>query len=34
MHFREFSGYEPVPPDVTQKIIAEAEARREEEGGR
>ena len=26
MHTREFSGYEAVPSDVTQKIIAEAEA--------
>jgi elongation factor G len=30
-HTRDFSGYEPVPSDVTQKIIAEAEVRREEE---
>ncbi len=30
-HSRDLSGYEPAPADVTQKIIAEAEARREEE---
>jgi hypothetical protein len=33
MHTREFSGYEPVPPDVTQKIVAEAESLKAE-GGR
>jgi elongation factor G len=32
MHSREFSGYEPVPGDVAQKIIADAEARKAEEG--
>lgn len=32
MHTREFAGYEPVPGDVTQKIIADAEARKAEEG--
>ena len=31
MHSREFSGYEPVPGDVTQKIIADAEARKAED---
>ncbi len=30
-HTRDFAGYEPAPSDVTQKIISEAEARREEE---
>jgi len=30
-HSRELSGYEPAPGDVTQRIIAEAEARKEEE---
>ena len=30
-HSRDLSGYEPAPADVTQKIIAEAEARKEEE---
>ena len=30
-HSRDLSGYEPAPTDVTQKIIAEAEARKEEE---
>lgn len=30
-HARDLSGYEPAPADVTQKIIAEAEARKEEE---
>ena len=33
MHTREFSGYEPVPADVTQKIVAEAEVLKAE-GGR
>lgn len=32
LHTREYAGYEPAPSDVTQKIIAEAAARREEEG--
>ncbi|MDT8436716.1 MAG: elongation factor G [Gemmatimonadota bacterium] len=31
MHSREFSGYEPVPGDAAQKIIAEAESRKAEE---
>ncbi len=31
MHTRDFAGYEPVPGDVTQKIIADAEARKAEE---
>ncbi len=31
MHSREFSGYEPVPGDVAQKIIADEEARKAEE---
>jgi len=30
-HSRDLSGYEPAPADVTQKIISEAEARKEEE---
>ena len=30
-HTRDLSGYEPAPADVTQKIIAAAEARKEEE---
>ncbi|MCK5447549.1 MAG: elongation factor G, partial [Gemmatimonadetes bacterium] len=30
-HARDLSGYEPAPADVTKKIIAEAEARKEEE---
>jgi len=30
-HSRDLSGYEPAPPDVTRKIIAEAEERKEEE---
>jgi elongation factor G len=30
-HSRELSGYEPAPGDVTQRIIAEAEARKEAE---
>jgi elongation factor G len=30
-HSRELAGYEPAPADVTQKIISEAEARKEEE---
>jgi len=30
-HMRDLAGYEPAPADVTQKIIAEAEAQREEE---
>jgi elongation factor G len=29
-HSRELSGYEPAPADVTRKIIADAEARKEE----
>lgn len=33
MHKREFSGYEPVPADVTQRIVAEAETLKAE-GGR
>ncbi len=33
MHTREFSGYEPVPADVTQRIVAEAESLKAE-GGR
>ena len=33
MHSREFSGYEPVPGDVAQKIIADAEARKAEDNG-
>ncbi len=32
MHTREFSGYEPVPSDVTQKIVAEAETLKAESG--
>jgi elongation factor G len=32
LHDREFHGYEPVPSDVTQKVIEEAEARKEAEG--
>lgn len=32
LHSRELHGYEPVPNDVTAKIVAEAEARKEEEG--
>jgi elongation factor G len=31
-HARDLAGYEPVPPDVTRKIIADAETRREQEG--
>ena len=31
-HTRDLAGYEPAPPDVTKKIIAEAEERRESEG--
>jgi elongation factor G len=31
LHDREFRGYEPVPSDVAQKVIAEAEALREAE---
>lgn len=31
-HTRDFAGYEPAPPDVTRKIISEAEERRESEG--
>jgi elongation factor G len=30
-HSRDLAGYEPAPADVTQKIISEAEARKEEE---
>lgn len=30
-HSRELAGYEPAPPDVTHKIISEAESRKEEE---
>jgi elongation factor G len=30
-HSRDFAGYEPAPPDVTRKIVADAEARKEEE---
>jgi len=32
VHTREFSGYEPVPADVTEKVVAEAETRRAETG--
>ena len=32
LHSRELHGYEPVPNDVTAKIVADAEARKEEEG--
>ncbi|MCL7927738.1 MAG: elongation factor G [marine benthic group bacterium] len=32
LHDREFRGYEPVPSDVAQKVIAEAEALKEAEG--
>ncbi len=32
LHSRELHGYEPVPSDVTQRIVAEAEARKEEAG--
>lgn len=32
MHTREFSGYEAVPADVTQKVIAEAEAQKAADG--
>jgi elongation factor G len=32
LHDREFHGYEPVPSDVTAKVIAEAEARKEADG--
>ena len=31
-HTRDFAGYEPAPGDVTKKIIADAEARKEAEG--
>jgi elongation factor G len=30
-HKRDLAGYEAAPPDVRRKIIAEAEARKEEE---
>ena len=30
-HSRDLAGYDPAPPDVTRKIIAEAEAQKEEE---
>jgi elongation factor G len=32
LHSRELHGYEPVPNDVTAKIVADAEARKEEDG--
>ena len=32
LHDREFHGYEPVPSDVTARVIAEAEALKEAEG--
>ena len=32
LHSRELHGYEPVPSDVTQRIVADAEARKEEAG--
>ncbi|MFQ5889408.1 MAG: elongation factor G, partial [Gemmatimonadota bacterium] len=30
IHTREFSGYEPAPPQVTEKVVREAQAEREE----